>query len=228
MTTKTKALAALLFTGLVVPAALIGTSQASDHADTPTIASNPGTDLTDVYIFPSPSDSNKVVLAMNVNPLIGPGQGPSKSFDPNVLYQLKIDTNGDEIEDKVLQFKFSGTGSSQTVSVVGPIRPSMTGVTSEMGRPYATTGKINETFSPTGDMKVFAGAREDPFFFDLEQFFTILPDRATPITGVPVEDPNTPKATSWRAPGEAKDFLSNGGYNVLSIVVELPRNMLAK
>ena len=75
-------------------------------------------------------------------------------------------------------------------------------------------------------MQVFAGPREDPFFFDLEQFFTILPDRATPISGqaVALADANTPKATSFRAPGAAKDFLV--GFNVLSIVVEVPRALL--
>ena len=75
-------------------------------------------------------------------------------------------------------------------------------------------------------MQVFAGVREDSFFFDLEQFFTIFPDRATPINGIPVANPNDPQATTWRAPGTAVDFLSNGNYSVLSIVVELPKSLL--
>ena len=71
----------------------------------------------------------------------------------------------------------------------------------------------------------FAGAREDPFFFDLNQFFAILPDRATPLTGKAVSNPDTPQVASFRPPGAAKDFLA--GYNVLSVVVELPKSMLA-
>jgi len=73
-------------------------------------------------------------------------------------------------------------------------------------------------------LQVFAGAREDPFFFDLNQFFTILPDRATPITGTPIANPDQPQAATFRAPGAAQDFLV--GLNVLSIVVELPKSQL--
>lgn len=226
MTPRTKKVFAFGLVALIAPIALIGTSRASDHADTPEVAANPGTDITDVFMFPSPENSNNVVLVMNVHPLIGPGQGNSVSFDPNVLYQFKIDTNGDYVEDKVIQAKFSGTGANQTVAISGPVRPSMTGRDSMRETPYSITGHLNETFSPKNGVKVFAGAREDPFFFDLEQFFNILPDRASSITGQHIDNPNQPMATTWRPAGEAKDFLSNGGYNVLSIVVELPKKSL--
>lgn len=211
---------------VLTPIVLVGIGRASDHADTPEIASNPGTDISDVYLFPSPENPDNVVLVMNVRPLIAAGAGPSASFDPNVLYQFKIDNTGDGVEDKVIQAKFTGTGATQRVAISGPIRPSLTGRNSQQETPYTTTGQINTTFTPASGIKVFTGAREDPFFFDLEQFFTILPDRATPINGIPVSDPNVPKATSWRPAGTAVDFLSNGGFNVLSIVVELPKRSL--
>ena len=73
-------------------------------------------------------------------------------------------------------------------------------------------------------MTVFAGPREDPFFLDLEQLFTIFPDRASSITGTVIANPNAPQATTWRAAGVAKDFLKD--LNVLAIVVELPKSKL--
>ena len=76
-------------------------------------------------------------------------------------------------------------------------------------------------------MKVFAGPREDPFFFDLEQFGNILPDRLVPPglkPAPPAGQENTPMAATWRAPGVAKDFLAN--FNVLALVVELPKARL--
>lgn len=221
-----KKLTLLGLAALGVPTVLIGVGRASDHADTPDIAANPGTDISDVFIFPSPTNSDNVVLVMNVHPLIGPGQGPSTSFDPNALYQFKIDTNGDGIEDKVIQAKFSGSGSNQQVEIAGPSKPATTGTTNGLLTPYPTRGTINTTFKPTSNIQVFCGAREDPFFFDLDQFFAIFPDRATPLTGTPIANPNTPQAGGFRAPGMARDFLSIHNLNVLSIVVELPRRLL--
>lgn len=209
-----------------VPLFLLGRARGSDHADTPEIARMPGADLTDVFIFPSPTNPNNVVLAMCVNPLIPSGQGPATTFDPNVLYQFKIDNagNGDIAERLVIQAKFSGTGPNQTVSISGPIKPDRVGVVTTQMPPDPITGTINQTFTTSNGLKVFAGAREDPFFFDLDQFFKILPDRATPLTGVVDPTPNKPKANSWRPPGQAKDALK--GFNVMAIVVELPKTML--
>ncbi len=214
--------------GLASTVGLLGVQHvyASDHADTPQIAAIPGTDLTDVYMFPSPNNANNVVLAMNVHPLITPATKNSTTFDTNVLYQFKIDNNLDGREDRVIQVWFEGTGSSQVAHVAGPAIPDAVGMAGKLLTPYSVTGAFGTTFAPTGGMQVFTGVREDSFFFDLEQFFTIFPDRATPINGIPVANPNQPQSTTWRSPGNAVDFLSNGNYSVLSIVVELPKSML--
>jgi len=216
------------------PALLIHRGHASDHADTPNIAANPGQDISDVFMFPSATNAGNIVLVMNVHPLIGPGLGPTTYFDPNVLYQFKIDNTGDGVEDLVIQAKFGPAGPNQTVSIVGPVKPSTTGSTNIVEKGTVSIGTYNKTFSPVPGMKVFCGPREDPFFFDLDQFFTIFPDRATPINGIAVSNPNVPQATTWRpAPGPgvtnpAQDFLSVHQFNVLSIVVELPKGMLLK
>ncbi len=208
-----------------IPAAALLTARASDHADTVELAQNPAFDLTDVFMFPSATNPNNVVLAMTVSPLIPAGQAGSRSFSPDCLYQFKLDTNGDAIEDRVIQATFQGTGGGQQVTVVGPVAPNRIGTENElMSGPVIAQGSVNTNLTGSGGTTVFAGPRSDPFFFDLERFFQILPDRATPITGVPDPTPNTPKAASWRAPGAAQDFLAN--YNVLAIVVELPKTQI--
>ena len=235
-----KKLAVLAIGALLVPALLLVKMKAhgSDHADTPAIAATPGADLTDLYIFPSPTNSNNVVLAMCVHPLIASGQTTADKayFDPNVLYQFKIDVNGDSVEDLVIQAKATGTGASQQIQVSGPVKPSRTGVQTVFETPNGTVGALNTPFTLTNGVKVFAGVREDPFFFDLNQFFTILPDRANPIfpttftntSGTAVSttpaDPDQPMAGTWRGLGVAQDFLK--GFNVLSFVVEVPKTML--
>ena len=212
-------------------------SRASDHADTVANAGRPGADMADVFIFPSPMDNSKVVLVMDVNPLIPAGQAASYSFDPNVLYQFKIDTSGDFVEDLVIQARFSGMGANQRVLISGPYKPLNTGTTATFARPYQTTGMLNNSFFPTPGMRVFAGPRSDPFFFDLAQFFAILPDRGTPAFMQPnpftsVDDANTPQKDGFRGfstgsannMDQASDLLTN--FSVLSIVVELPRTAL--
>ncbi len=225
---KKSFIAILAVTSIVAGAAVLGHQKAyaSDHADTPAIAANPGTDLTDVYIFPSPSNANNVVLVMNVHPLIDPSTKNSTYLDPNVLYQFKIDNNLDGKEDRVVQVWATGTGPTQKISVAGPNIPPSVGVNNGKLAAYSTMGTFGSAFNPTANIQAYVGVREDPFFFDLEQFFTIFPDRATPINGVPVSDPNTPKALTWRTPGNAVDFLSNGNYDVISIVVEMPKTLL--
>ena len=66
-------------------------------------------------------------------------------------------------------------------------------------------------------MKVFAGLREDPFFFDVEQFFKIRADwrAAAPGSGTVVP----------RDLDTAVDFAK--GYNVNAIAVSVPIAFLA-
>ena len=209
---------------VVVAVAGIGTAGAiklargSDHQDTPEVELNPAADMTDVYAFPAASP-DRVVLVLNSWAFITPAQTSATYFDPNLLYQFKIDDNTDGVEDKVIQITFTGTGADQTVEVRGPIAPPVAGA---MGNtvaaiPPSVTGKINTTLGSVGGMQVFAGWRDDPFFIDLEQFFRIIPDRK-PVTGPLAQLPDTPTASGFRNPGI--DFVA--GFNVLSIVVELP------
>jgi Domain of unknown function (DUF4331) len=82
----------------------------SDHQDTPFVELNPKSDLTDVYAFPGAS-AGRIVLAMNTRAFLTPGetQDPAQaSFDPDLLYQFKIDNNGDAKEDRVIQVTFRG------------------------------------------------------------------------------------------------------------------------
>jgi len=191
---------------------------ASDHQDTTFLATKlTAADLTDLYVFESPSNPANVVLSMNFDPLITPGE--VRPFDPAVLYQFKIDNTGDGVEDLVLQFQNQGKGRKQSVVVRGPGKPKKIGTESSLiGSRVA--GPLDQAFT-AGKMKVFVGTRKDPFFFDLEQFFKIIPDRnylmqpnpAPPLTVV-----------SFRPPGQAMDTLDP--FNIHSIVVELPRKLL--
>jgi hypothetical protein len=176
--------------------------------------------MTDVYAFPSPT-AGRIVLVMNTRAFLTPAASAGASFDRNQLYQFKVDNTGDAREDKVIQVTFSGSGPSQSLAVRGPVAPPVAGA---MGNAVAASapmvsGGINTTLGAAPGMQVFAGARDDSFFLDLEQFFRIVPDRK-PVTGPLAAVPDAPTASAFRPAGQAVNYLA--GFNVLTIVVELP------
>lgn len=208
---------ALATAGLAVS---LGLAFGSDHQDSPNVELNPLQDLTDVYAFPSPV-AGRIVLVMNTRAFLTPAGSAAAGFDPNQLYQFKIDNTGDAREDKVIQITFEGTGSGQTMKVRGPIAPPVLGA---MGNTVANTepsvsGALSTNLGTTTGLQAFGGPRDDSFFLDLEQFFRIVPDRK-PSSGALSQLPNTASASSFRPAGQAVNYLV--GYNTLSIVIELP------
>ncbi len=214
----------------------------SDHQDSPTVLARPAADITDMFLYPSPSNPQNVVLQMDVDPLLAPG-GPTTTaaLDPQVLYQFKI-AHGTAAgaEDMVIQLMASGAGTTQTINVYGPFKPPSTGVLNTVGTLTGTipfNGPAGRTLS--NGLKVFVGPRSDPFFFDLFAFFKFLPDRdaKTPGTTAPAGTPlsfNFTPAQIAASPiyanclaGTPTDALSSNNFNVLSIVVEAPRSLIA-
>jgi hypothetical protein len=208
----------LVLAGALASTAVVGRVLASDHQDTPEVELNPNMDINDVYAFPG-STPERIVLAMTTaSPIAGQGL----SFDPNLLYQIKVDNTGDAQEDLVFQITFnSATGSTQIVRVAGPVAPALQGTKSVLvNTSQIVEGAVGTTIGSATGIQVFAGLRADPFFIDLEQFFKIIPDRR-PSTG-PLSTPLTPTANAFRSPGV--DLLRP--FNALAIVIELPKTQL--
>ncbi|HXE58529.1 MAG TPA: DUF4331 family protein [Gemmatimonadales bacterium] len=205
-----------------------GIALGSDHQDIPEVELNPRMDLTDVYAFPG-SSPDRIVLVMNTRAFLTPAQTPGASFDPDLLYQFKIDNTGDAVEDRVLQITFRDGGAGQAVELRGPVAPPVTGAMMNTLADVApeVAGPINTVLGPANGVQVFAGPRDDPFFLDLEAAFCILPDRK-PVTGPLAEpcalpaNPNPP--FYFRNPGV--NYIT--GFNVLAIVVELPVSRLTE
>ncbi|MDQ2681347.1 MAG: DUF4331 domain-containing protein [Candidatus Eremiobacteraeota bacterium] len=208
-------------------------ARGSDHQDSPATIGRPGADITDPYIFPSPNNPGNVVVVMEMHPLIPSGQGPSTFFDPGVVYQMNFDTaseNGGTFpassvtQNEVIQLVAGPPGPNQPIYIYGPGKPSTTGNTTNL-LPLTGSGTIGNAFTVNG-MQVFAGPREDAFFFDLAQFLKILPDRnagSTATSCLPVAlggDNSCPQGFN----STGSDTLK--GFNVLSFIIELPRTML--
>lgn len=180
---------------------------AADHRDSMTLENDAAADIADVFTFRSPGNPSNLVLAMTVPGLIPPSESDATFFDPNVLHEFQIDTNGDAVEDLVIQAFATGTGSEQVIHVRGPAAPAMTGATSMVldrddDAVVEFSGRDEVNVERDGDLTVFAGVRDDPFFFDLARFNEITAGMAS----------------GFRDPG-VDTF---AGTNALAIVVELP------
>ena len=214
---RRRALVAIAATAAI--SALVGTSLASDHQDTPDVELSPRMDLNDVYAFPG-SSADRIVLVMTTSSPITPAQSANAVFDENLLYQFKIDNTGDGVEDRVIQMTAKGSGPSQQITISGPAAPAQFGTRNTIvGGAPTLSGTINQPFGTATGVQAFAGLRDDPFFLDLEQFFRIVPDRK-PVSGALSQLPDQPSASAFRPAGQAVDYLR--GLNTLALVIELP------
>ncbi len=82
----------------------------SSHREAPGISKDPVADYTDTYAFVSPDRPDTVTLITNYVPLQDPAGGPNFfEFGDDVLYEIKVDNNGDGVSDVTYQFRFTTT-----------------------------------------------------------------------------------------------------------------------
>lgn len=184
---------------------------AGDHLDAPS-TTGVSSDITSFYAFEA-ENPNKLVLVANLQGYLPSGGATENAeFDPEVLVEFNIDTDGDLVEDLVLQTIRQG----DSMYFFGPAVPSSTGLESEVmtyASQYAVKISTGETDaeaivaeSPDG-LKFFAGPRDDPFFFDLNRFNAY-------VNGEAPSGFNTPGTDTF------------AGTNVMAIVVEIPKSLL--
>lgn len=200
---------------LIAGAVLLGVGAlviAADHLDAPAVGGTTA-DITDVYAFEGANPDNTVFVA-NVQGLLMPGS--DATFDENVLVEINIDNDGDLVEDLIIQAIPRG----DSLYFFGPYAPSVTGLNSTInvdnltGSVAISGGSNAITATADNGMMMFAGPREDAFFFDFVTFNAVISgdaDNAGPNGGFKTAD-------------NAVDTFD--GTNVLSIVVEVPNNLL--
>ncbi|MEO8241432.1 MAG: DUF4331 domain-containing protein [bacterium] len=108
----------------VVAVALAGTvamvpqiSSGSSHREAPGIAGMPRVDGTDFYMFRSYEKGREdfVTFIANYIPIQAPYGGPNYyKLDDDAAYEIKIDTDGDAVEDMTFRFNFSSALSGDT------------------------------------------------------------------------------------------------------------------
>ncbi len=199
-----------LLLGIAVLAIAGGLLVAADHLDAP---SSGGTtaDIADFFAFEPSTDSDFTTFVVDLQSSVLPELAYG-TFDEDVLTEINIDTDGDLVEDFVIQafpqggtmYFFAGTpiqtGLNSQILVDDPLgEVTISGSTALVGEGRDGT-------------RLFAGPRQDPFFFDFFQFNAVInPD----VNSAPL---------GFKTSEEAEDTFD--GANTMSIVVEIPNSIL--
>ncbi len=139
-------------------------THAADHLDAPALVTNPMADITDVYAWMS-TDAKLVNLVMDVSPVdpgtMGSGAQAPRHFTPSILYVFHV-TSVDKYpptagtETKVICRFNTDTDAECWVGNKDYVH----------GDPTSANGIT----SVSGKVKLFAGRRSDPFFFNFNGF----------------------------------------------------------
>jgi hypothetical protein len=212
---------------LLATAALMAAPSAfaADHLDGPGVSMDPASDITDVYTF---LDGNSVVFVLDVSPLaMAPSGGmPGSQFSDKVQYVLHT-TSGAGFGMKTDKVDIIATfDTAQTIKLWLGTADYVTG----------DAGAVGGISSASGKVKVFAGLRDDPFFFNLQGFKNAVAfvDMAAPsltFNGSGCPEVGMAAAvvagllkTNDDMGGAPVNFFA--GKNVLSIVVSVDKSLV--
>ena len=99
-----------------------GSALASSHREAPNISRIPKVDGTDFYMFRSYEEGRSpyITFIANYSPLQDAYGGPNfYSLDPQAMYDIKIDEDGDAIADLTFRFRFQNHYRNKTIPVNG-------------------------------------------------------------------------------------------------------------
>jgi hypothetical protein len=202
----------ILRVGAALAVVAVGsTSFAADHRDGPAVqvTEDIAADINDVYAFMS---GGRLVLGMTVFP----ASASDSQFSDAVVYQFHVNKH-----DSIL------TPSAGTVDVMCTFNDAGTTFECWVEDQVYVTGPVGDeagTTSAGDEIRVFAGPRRDPFYFNLAGFnaargavigLTMLP---TLQDGCPVLDNTTAGDLRTLLTTPSANFFE--GLNTLSIVIE--------
>ncbi len=198
----------LLMTGIALLSILGGILFISaDHIDAPQV-SGTSSDIADYYAFQSPTNNSNMVFVITMQGLLSPTMTSTSHSDENILTEVNIDNDGDNVEDLVIQF----IPRDGRMYAFGPYTPSATGLSSSIDDSEEsidvniTNYGQNPIISSKSGKQLFAGPRDDPFFFDLGAYSAIL----------------SGSSPSFDNPGND----TFAGTNVIAVVIEFPKSSL--
>jgi hypothetical protein len=173
-------------------------TMASDHFEAPKVQANKAADITDLYIFPGADAGTTVMVVCFAGFTLGElgGDPAGATYDKNVLYELNVDSDGDNKANIRIAWRYGQNGAGdwgvQVMNVPGaPV--------GDAGTPNPVVGAVGSTMT-AGYAKMWTGAADDPFFFDAAGYLLTL-------------------GTGNLSFDNSRDFLA--GLNVTAMVIEV-------
>ncbi|SNS88486.1 protein of unknown function [Noviherbaspirillum humi] len=125
---------------------------ASSHREAPFITRQPKVDATDFYMFRSTEAgrTDYVTLIANYMPLQDPYGGPNYfAMDPDALYEIHVDNNGDGKEDITFQFRFNYQNKDAQLNVGGKAVsiPLVINGSGDINSPNSSAANVRETYT---------------------------------------------------------------------------------
>lgn len=215
---------------MLLGSALMGPNwaQGADHRDSPATTAEPMADLADVYAWMS-ADAADLNMALTVSPFAG----ATSSFSDATQYVFHVGSRanfGATVEDDtrvVCQFYTADAIECWVLADDGSVADYV------VGDPSSPSGLV----SASGDVRVFAGLRSDPFFFNLDGFRrTVDTVRAAAAAGLSFDAGNCPTvdaATSTTLVTQLTTDPDNmpatddfGDADVLALVVQIDKSLV--
>ncbi|RYF70664.1 MAG: DUF4331 domain-containing protein, partial [Comamonadaceae bacterium] len=131
---------------LALCAAAASGAMASSHREAPSITGMPKVDATDFYMFRSyePNRQDFMTVIADYQPDQSAYGGPNYFFmDPNALYEIHLDTNGDASEDLTFQFRFKNVLRDIQLPISGK----------NVSIPLVQAGGISAPNQPTSNLR---------------------------------------------------------------------------
>jgi hypothetical protein len=181
----------------------------SHHISGPRAVAEPIADITDLYAFPSPEHSGRLVLVLNTLPFAP----PSAAFSDGLIYRFRLRPLTANAQQDAAPFAAGGEEIvldcvfSAPVNGDGASRPEQEGTCSVPGETVPI--RVNDQCGGQAHgVRVFAGSRWDPFIMDAPATLKSIATGKLAFT-----DPSA---------------IYLDGKNVLSLVVEVDRAVLGR
>ena len=178
----------------------------SHHLDSPLARQDIRLDITDLYVFRGEVGT---VFAINVCHSIF-GNIPTPGYHPEGMYEFKIDTDGNAIEDTTYRVTFDERDEHgeqrfvlRRITGADAKDPNSAGV-------IIVQGVTGETATTSSGLRVWAGQAGDPFYIDPDVLHAV---------GHAFQDGTTIDLSGWDEAAAKNVF---AGHTVYSIVLEIP------